>query len=111
MHYSQRFVISLTPFTAGQLNSVAEALLLFIDSLAEPVVPYPFYAKCLDCCSNFTLCKQVSYSIFFKWPILFSGHVNNLISYQLVMNTNFYGQTLTCLFCSPMGGKNLKKKE
>ena len=51
---------SLTDNTAGQLNSVAEALLLFLESLAEPVIPYAFYSKCLDSCSNFTLCKQVS---------------------------------------------------
>ena len=66
---------SLTCYPAGQLNSVAEALLLFIDSLAEPVVPYPFYAKCLDCCSNFTLCKQVSqYFPFILWFIPYYFH-------------------------------------
>ncbi len=38
---------------------MAEALLLFLEALAEPVVPFAFYSKCLDSCSNFTLCKQV----------------------------------------------------
>uniref|UniRef100_A0A7N5ZVL3 phosphoinositide 5-phosphatase n=1 Tax=Anabas testudineus TaxID=64144 RepID=A0A7N5ZVL3_ANATE len=36
----------------GSNHSVAEALLLFLDSLPEPVVPYHFYQQCLESCSN-----------------------------------------------------------
>ncbi|KAG5858030.1 hypothetical protein ANANG_G00025780 [Anguilla anguilla] len=36
----------------GSNHSVAEALLLFLDALPEPVIPFPFYQQCLDCCSN-----------------------------------------------------------
>ena len=46
---------------AGGLHSVAEALLMFLESLREPVIPYKYYNKCLECANNFTLCKQV-------WP-------------------------------------------
>ncbi|XP_070568021.1 inositol polyphosphate 5-phosphatase OCRL-like isoform X2 [Ptychodera flava] len=43
----------------GSTTSVAEALLIFISALREPVIPYAQYQKCLDCANNFTLCKQV----------------------------------------------------
>uniref|UniRef100_A0AAQ6AGC6 phosphoinositide 5-phosphatase n=1 Tax=Amphiprion ocellaris TaxID=80972 RepID=A0AAQ6AGC6_AMPOC len=36
----------------GSNHSVAEALLLFLDALPEPVVPYSFYQQCLEYCSN-----------------------------------------------------------
>lgn len=45
---------------AGSNHSVAEALLLFLDALPEPVVPYSFYQQCLECCSNANQCKKVS---------------------------------------------------
>ena len=40
-------------------HSVAEAILLFLDSLAEPVIPFEFYYKAIDSVKNFALCKQV----------------------------------------------------
>ncbi|XP_029694259.1 type II inositol 1,4,5-trisphosphate 5-phosphatase isoform X2 [Takifugu rubripes] len=43
----------------GSNHSVAEALLLFLDALPEPVVPYSFYQQCLDCCSNASHCEKV----------------------------------------------------
>ncbi|KAL3245154.1 hypothetical protein MRX96_018291 [Rhipicephalus microplus] len=43
----------------GSVHSMAEALLLFLDSLPEPVVPYACYQRCLDCSNNFILSKQV----------------------------------------------------
>ncbi|XP_030225503.1 type II inositol 1,4,5-trisphosphate 5-phosphatase isoform X1 [Gadus morhua] len=43
----------------GSNHSVAEALLLFLESLPEPVVPYSLYQQCLDCCSSPMLCKKV----------------------------------------------------
>lgn len=45
---------------AGSNHSVAEALLLFLDSLPEPVVPYRFYQQCLESCSNANQCEKVS---------------------------------------------------
>uniref|UniRef100_A0A3Q1GVH5 phosphoinositide 5-phosphatase n=2 Tax=Acanthochromis polyacanthus TaxID=80966 RepID=A0A3Q1GVH5_9TELE len=43
----------------GSNHSVAEALLLFLDALPEPVVPYSFYQQCLECCSNASQCEKV----------------------------------------------------
>uniref|UniRef100_UPI003AAF6937 type II inositol 1,4,5-trisphosphate 5-phosphatase isoform X1 n=1 Tax=Centroberyx gerrardi TaxID=166262 RepID=UPI003AAF6937 len=43
----------------GSNHSVAEALLLFLDALPEPVVPYSLYQQCLQCCSNASQCEKV----------------------------------------------------
>ncbi|XP_046892778.1 type II inositol 1,4,5-trisphosphate 5-phosphatase isoform X1 [Hypomesus transpacificus] len=43
----------------GSNHSVAEALLLFLDALPEPVIPYSLYQQCLECCSNTSQCKKV----------------------------------------------------
>uniref|UniRef100_A0A3P9NEC3 phosphoinositide 5-phosphatase n=1 Tax=Poecilia reticulata TaxID=8081 RepID=A0A3P9NEC3_POERE len=36
----------------GSNHSVAEALLLFLDALPEPVIPFSFYQQCLECSSS-----------------------------------------------------------
>uniref|UniRef100_A0A672GJM4 phosphoinositide 5-phosphatase n=1 Tax=Salarias fasciatus TaxID=181472 RepID=A0A672GJM4_SALFA len=43
----------------GSNHSVAEALLLFLDALPEPVVPFSFYPQCLECCSSASQCETV----------------------------------------------------
>lgn len=43
----------------GSIHSVTEALILFLEALAEPVIPYCLYETCLECANNFLLCKQV----------------------------------------------------
>ncbi len=45
---------------AGSNHSVAEALLLFLDALPEPVVPFSFYQQCLESCSDASQCEKVS---------------------------------------------------
>jgi len=40
-------------------HSVAESILLFLDALAEPVIPFEFYYRAIDSVKNFALCKQV----------------------------------------------------
>lgn len=52
-------LFSLTAFVAGCNHSVAEALLIFLEALPEPVVCYELYQKCLDCSHDSRLCKQV----------------------------------------------------
>lgn len=44
-------------------HSVAEALLLFLESLPEPVICYSAYHNCLECSGNYTASKQVRGSI------------------------------------------------
>ncbi|KAM9367164.1 type II inositol 1,4,5-trisphosphate 5-phosphatase-like [Phaethornis superciliosus] len=43
----------------GNNHSVAEALLLFLESLPEPVICYRFYSSCLESASNYTLSSQI----------------------------------------------------
>ncbi|PWA20699.1 hypothetical protein CCH79_00011510, partial [Gambusia affinis] len=43
----------------GSNHSVAEALLLFLDALPEPVIPFSFYQQCLECSSNAGQCEKV----------------------------------------------------
>lgn len=51
--------IFLTVGVAGCNHSVAEALLIFLEALPEPVVCYELYQRCLDCSNDTRLCKQV----------------------------------------------------
>ncbi|XP_057689442.1 type II inositol 1,4,5-trisphosphate 5-phosphatase isoform X2 [Corythoichthys intestinalis] len=44
---------------SGSNHSVAEALLLFLDALPDPVVPYSSYQECLECCSDALQCEKV----------------------------------------------------
>ncbi|XP_051486204.1 inositol polyphosphate 5-phosphatase OCRL isoform X2 [Apus apus] len=43
----------------GSNHSVAEALLIFLEALPEPVVCYELYQRCLDCSHSRRLCRQV----------------------------------------------------
>ncbi|KAL2077383.1 hypothetical protein ACEWY4_026887 [Coilia grayii] len=43
----------------GCNHSVAEALLIFLEALPEPVVCYELYQRCLDCTHDSRLCKQL----------------------------------------------------
>ncbi|TRY74769.1 hypothetical protein TCAL_09197 [Tigriopus californicus] len=41
------------------IHSAAETLLLFLESLREPILPFTLYGRCLDVSSNYLQCKQV----------------------------------------------------
>ncbi|MFT7802173.1 inositol polyphosphate 5-phosphatase OCRL-1-like isoform X1 [Arapaima gigas] len=43
----------------GSNHSVAEALLIFLEALPEPVVCYELYTRCLDCSHDNRLCRQL----------------------------------------------------
>uniref|UniRef100_A0A8C4YVE6 phosphoinositide 5-phosphatase n=1 Tax=Gopherus evgoodei TaxID=1825980 RepID=A0A8C4YVE6_9SAUR len=45
--------------SVGSNHSVAEALLLFLESLPEPVICYSLYNNCLHCANSYTLSRQV----------------------------------------------------
>ncbi|XP_077455296.1 type II inositol 1,4,5-trisphosphate 5-phosphatase isoform X1 [Stigmatopora argus] len=49
----------LTDSLSGSNHSVAEALLLFLDALPDPVIPFAFYQQCLECSSDATQCEKV----------------------------------------------------
>ncbi|XP_062856581.1 inositol polyphosphate 5-phosphatase OCRL isoform X2 [Trichomycterus rosablanca] len=43
----------------GSNHSVAEALLIFLEALPEPVVCYELYQRCVECSHDSRLCKQL----------------------------------------------------
>ncbi|XP_053129728.1 inositol polyphosphate 5-phosphatase OCRL isoform X1 [Hemicordylus capensis] len=43
----------------GSNHSVAEALLIFLEALPEPVICYELYPRCLECSHDSRLCRQV----------------------------------------------------
>lgn len=45
--------------SAGSNHSVAEALLIFLEALPEPVICYELYQRCLDWSHSSRLCRQV----------------------------------------------------
>jgi phosphatidylinositol-bisphosphatase len=45
---------------AGGVHSVAEALLLLLESTAEPLIPYNLHNVCLSAATNYLQCKQVN---------------------------------------------------
>ncbi|KAJ6663265.1 hypothetical protein lerEdw1_010401 [Lerista edwardsae] len=45
--------------SAGSNHSVAEALLIFLEALPEPVICYELYQRCLECSHDSRLCRQV----------------------------------------------------
>ncbi|XP_013418974.1 inositol polyphosphate 5-phosphatase OCRL-1 [Lingula anatina] len=49
-----------TPDTmSGSVHSAAEALLMFLEALPEPVIPYDLYQPCLDSAIDFETCKKI----------------------------------------------------
>ncbi|XP_041068375.1 type II inositol 1,4,5-trisphosphate 5-phosphatase isoform X2 [Carcharodon carcharias] len=46
-------------FLPGSNHSITEALLLFLDALPEPVIPYYLYRSCLEGSCSYTLSEQV----------------------------------------------------
>ena len=55
--------VILNMTTAGSVHSVAESLLLFLECLAEPVIPFSVYYQCLSAANNLLLSKQVGLSV------------------------------------------------
>lgn len=49
---------SLANFS-GSIHSVAEALLIFLESLAEPVIPYAFYEECIAASESAINCQSI----------------------------------------------------
>uniref|UniRef100_A0A3P9HVD0 phosphoinositide 5-phosphatase n=1 Tax=Oryzias latipes TaxID=8090 RepID=A0A3P9HVD0_ORYLA len=78
------------PDSIGCNHSVAEALLIFLEALPEPVVCYELYQRCLECAHDSRLCKQLisllprahrnvfRYLLAFLKELLKHSHNNNL---------------------------------
>lgn len=81
---------SIPDIVPGCNHSVAEALLIFLEALPEPVVCYELYQRCLECAHDSRLCKQLisqlprahrnvfRYLMAFLKELLKHSHNNNL---------------------------------
>uniref|UniRef100_A0A8C6K2F5 phosphoinositide 5-phosphatase n=1 Tax=Melopsittacus undulatus TaxID=13146 RepID=A0A8C6K2F5_MELUD len=56
---SRSDALSVGQLSAGSNHSVAEALLIFLEALPEPVICYELYQRCLDWSHSSRLCRQV----------------------------------------------------
>uniref|UniRef100_A0A671WBP7 phosphoinositide 5-phosphatase n=1 Tax=Sparus aurata TaxID=8175 RepID=A0A671WBP7_SPAAU len=86
---------SIPDSVSGCNHSVAEALLIFLEALPEPVVCYELYQRCLDCAHDSRLCKQLisqlprahrnvfRYLMAFLKELLKHSHNNNLTATTL----------------------------
>ncbi|XP_075217089.1 oculocerebrorenal syndrome of Lowe [Lycorma delicatula] len=83
----------------GSVHSVAEALLLLLESTAEPIIPYNLHNVCLGAASNYMQCKQIVMQL--------PDHSKNVFLYlcsflqELLSHTNDNGldaKTIATLF-------------
>uniref|UniRef100_H2YKA6 Rho-GAP domain-containing protein n=1 Tax=Ciona savignyi TaxID=51511 RepID=H2YKA6_CIOSA len=61
----------------GSNHSVAEALLIFLEALPEPVIPFNFYPACMEVYNDFERCRALLRSI----PVHHLNVFNYLISF------------------------------
>jgi inositol polyphosphate 5-phosphatase INPP5B/F len=47
----------------GSAYSVAQCLLIFLESLADPVIPENLYNHCIEAASSYAQCKQIISSL------------------------------------------------
>lgn len=77
-------VCSACPLTpsgpAGSNHSVAEALLIFLEALPEPVICYEMYQRCLDWSHDSRLCRQVRRCLCLHPLAAGSGELSPLLS-------------------------------
>jgi len=66
----------------ASIDSVAQSLLRFLESLAEPVIPYSMYQSCIDSCDSYLQSKQllsslktVNYNVFYYLMVFFRQSV------------------------------------
>ncbi|XP_032993044.1 inositol polyphosphate 5-phosphatase OCRL isoform X3 [Lacerta agilis] len=85
----------------GSNHSVAEALLIFLEALPEPVICYELYQRCLECSHDSRLCRQVicqlprSHRNVFRYVMAF---LRELLKYS--ESNNVSANMLATLFAS-----------
>lgn len=94
---------SLPDTLPGSVHSVAESLLIFLETLKEPIIPFGWTQKALDGCTAFTSCKMVYTSL----PLSHQHVFKHIISFlkEVLLHSNKNGldaKTLVALFGSAM---------
>lgn len=79
------------------VNSVADALLLFLQTLPQPVIPFSFYQRVIHSASSFSNCKQIYNELpevhrnVFQYIILFLRQFSQL-SLKKDLDSQFFGK-------------------
>ncbi|EFX84231.1 hypothetical protein DAPPUDRAFT_209751 [Daphnia pulex] len=94
---------SLPDTLPGSVHSVAESLLIFLETLKEPIIPFGLTQKALDGCTAFASCKMVYTSL----PLSHQHVFKHIISFlkEVLLHSNKNGldaKTLVALFGSAM---------
>ena len=55
----------------SSVHSVAESLILFLDSFPEPVIPSEYYSQCIEACAHFSNSKRVLQQLDFSHRTVF----------------------------------------
>lgn len=94
---------SLPETLPGNVHSVAEALLIFLETLKEPIIPYSLTQKALDSCAAFSSCKTVYSALPLSHQHVFKHIVSFLKEVLLHSNKNgLDAKTLVALFGSAL---------
>lgn len=94
---------SLPETLPGSVHSVAEALLIFLETLKEPIIPFSLTQKALDGCGAFASCKTVYSSL----PLSHQHVFKHIISFlkEVLLHSSKNGldaKTLVALFSSAL---------
>lgn len=94
---------SLPETLPGSVHSVAEALLIFLETLKEPIIPFSLTQKALDGCGAFPTCK----SVYSNLPLSHQHVFKHIVSFlkEVLLHSNKNGldaKTLVALFGSAM---------
>ena len=92
---------SLPENLPGSVHSVADALLMFLETLKEPIIPFSLTLKALDGCGSFQACKAVVASSPLSHQHVFKHAVSFMKEVLLHSNKNgLDAKTLVVLFGS-----------
>jgi len=87
----------------GSVHSVAEALLIFLETLKEPIIPYSLMQKALDSCGTFQSARTIFTSLPMSHQHVFK-HIINFVK-EVLLHSNKNGldaKTLVALFGSAL---------
>lgn len=79
------------PIRVSSVHSVAESLILFLDSFPEPVIPYEHYPVCLEHCTHFANSKRALRNMDFSHRNVFKyicGFLREILSHSELNRSN-----------------------
>uniref|UniRef100_A0A8C4LQL2 phosphoinositide 5-phosphatase n=1 Tax=Equus asinus asinus TaxID=83772 RepID=A0A8C4LQL2_EQUAS len=99
-------ILNIPETIPGSNHSVAEALLIFLEALPEPVICYELYQRCLDSAQDPQICRQVISQLprchrnVFRYLMAFLRELLKFSEYNNV-STNMIATLFTSLLLRP----------